>query len=251
MKNDLEKLHDHEVEDAEVNSSDDSDSEDNRILNYEDELIAPTKSASPKKIAEKTAEQQALLSERTSSLHLIKDYTDVYKSIKSDRFKTSLVLNRSNVPNTIVQEQPKIVLDQNDHNENTNTATSNTTANDEQQNLKLVRSVNDMASILVKSIIDKAVSEVKSNTYGNCYDLDYINRTYRYNVSAAKNKYPKNSDSILGEFSQNKSNSRLSYYKDFVIDNDVVNDLTVANELADENNNKFLIEFEDEPIELV
>lgn len=209
MKTDLEKLHEHKMsQDSENTSTVESDAEC------------------------QTEQKIATNEEQSEKRFLLDDYMDVYKSIKVERFPTSMVINR-NVLGQIEAVQPE-------SNENEQNSVRNVD----------IKAVNDLATVLVKSIIEKAVSEVQSNPQTDCYDPGYIKRVY---LASSKKSNGQNSE-ILNEFNANKSNSRLSYYKEFQTDMDVVmNEFgRAADQNGEENEaDKFVLQFEDEPAEYV
>lgn len=160
----------------------------------------------------------------------INDFLDVYHSIKLDRFPTSLVINRKETA-AAQEELGEIETD---------------------DSSSEVKSVNDFASVLVKSIIEKAVLEVKSKPNTNIYDPNYIRNTY---LEKSRRLKDNSETSILAEFNANKSTSRLSYYKEFQTDVEQIladSKQEVSMRTGDENEDeKFVLEFEDEPAELV
>lgn len=244
MKNDLEKLHDQKLPDDEDDDADDDDNEESENENNEKKSV---KNKQKRKDDEETAEiseteEDENLTKDGSNLYLIKEYTDVYKSIKIERFPTSLVINRnlSNNMNGFIEES----------NEREQLQAESRMSENEK------RMVNDMATVLVKSIIEKAVSEVQSHNPENipdCYDSAYIERAYLTDKTISKPNASQSS--ILNDFNANKSNSRLSYYKDFQTDIDVVmKEFERGGAMIDgknDENEKLVIEFEDEPLEYV
>jgi hypothetical protein len=104
---------------------------------------------------------------------------------------------------------------------------------------KLVKSVKEMANILVKSAINLALTDIQSLALHSEDKRSgkEIEKMYRYTFSA-KTK-------------SEQSNSRLGYYKDYKTQFADLNESQAANDEADEANkeNKFSIQFEDEPYE--
>lgn len=214
MKTDLEKLQEQKLDDEDDNSTDEKESESRDQFSIDD--------TTTNSMIEQPKNYQ------------INDFLDVYHSIKLDRFPTSLVINRKETA-AAQEELGEIETDDSSSD---------------------VKSVNDFASVLVKSIIEKAVLEVKSKPNTNIYDPNYIRNTYLSNSDIRSRRLKDNSEtSILAEFNANKSTSRLSYYKEFQTDVEQIladSKQEVSMKTGDENEDeKFVLEFEDEPAELV
>lgn len=250
-KNDLEKFKEHvkidEANEEESESSGDLSNEENDEENEQPNSSAKKRRSARRKRPQTSStpklSQNNATQSKPPSARLIHNYTDVYKSIKLERLPTSLVINRqageNNDPEPVKDEPPKV-----------------------SQNM------DKMANILVKSIIDNAIKQYNTQTSSgdgdDCYDSDYIKKNFNYpsqqtiaaKMSRAALMKLNENDVYLNEFNQNKSNSRLSYYKDFNTDNDLLNsgrgnDGSGGGYDADIENNddKFLLEFEDEPPE--
>ena len=213
MKTDLEKLQEQKLDDEDDNSTDEKESESRDQFSIDD-TTTNSMTEQPKN-------------------YQINDFLDVYHSIKLDRFPTSLVINRKETA-AAQEELGEIETD---------------------DSSSEVKSVNDFASVLVKSIIEKAVLEVKSKPNTNIYDPNYIRNTYLSNSERSRRLKDNSETSILAEFNANKSTSRLSYYKEFQTDVEQIladSKQEVSIRTGDENDDeKFVLEFEDEPAELV
>jgi hypothetical protein len=247
LKNDLQQFKEHvKITDAsnkgagdETSSESDTDSESERRVPGDDEKKSHHSSSA---VVSNNDERR-----KKPAVHLIHAYTDVYKSIKLDKYPTSLVINRP-----LAIEGSKI-SDEIAH-----------------SNPKLVESVTEMAGILVKSIIDKAMKEFDTATNSStqiedCYDPEYISRNYNYTntpaaatdtLSSAANRKSRNganeSETYLNEFNLNKSNSRLSYYKEFgITDNNLLDADDHVEAGYRQKDQEFLLEFEDEPAEYI
>lgn len=100
-----------------------------------------------------------------------------------------------------------------------------------------------MANILVKSVVNQALSDLNSNVAEqDIYNPKYIEKKYRYSFSGKSKQ-----DADLNDFTKKKTDSRLSYYKDFLTENDMDDE----SDLDESNENNYTIEFEDEPYEFV
>lgn len=193
-----------------------SESEQEKLDSEEDEIDEqnPYNNESSIKASESGIDQ--------SRVHLIENNREFYKSIKNDKIKTSLTINKSNVMQSKLSERKESTQDK-----------AKTT------DLKIVKSVNEMAGILVKSVINQALNDKSTR---DITDPKSIEKKYRYNFSAKKQ-----GEINLNEFNSKKTNSRLGYYKDYQTENENKNDFS-TNEIDD---GKFVIEFEDEPYEFV
>lgn len=185
---------------------------------------------------------------------LIENGQEYYQSIK-ENFKTSLTTNRE-----------EIDIDIQNSNE----------IEDEYKNPIVIDSVKEMAKILVSSIMQSAIHDVKSvsNTGEIKSETDIQDKgekkknsdkikNFRYTINNLINKgnetslidkFFKQEDSnqmegSLNDFNFNKSNSRLSYYKDYQTDNDLESKQSKFDE-SGQIANKYVIEFQDEPAEL-
>ena len=210
-----------------------------------------------------SSEQLAKPQVGSSWKHLIENQSDFYRSIGHDsHLKTSLLVNRpgssllanrgvgtvqfddsNGRDESIIDSESEVdpselleIGDDDDHRENEKPTASN--AKDEdlpgEQGAKLIKTVKQMASILVKSAINLALSDVKSKAItdqSRAASGRNIEKMYRYCFSA-KSK-------------SEQSNSRLGYYKEFKTRFDSQNE-----EGEEEREDKFMIEFEDEPYEL-
>jgi hypothetical protein len=187
---------------------------------------------------------------------LIENGQEYYKSIK-ENFKTSLITK--NNENDRIAENVDGKENENDENSQT-----------------VVGSVKEMAQILVNSIMTVAIDEVRETSYKEDSNESKKNtndklKGFRYLINSAKSKSPtptsqtplmnltekdqfyhEQVDSTLNDFNFNKSNSRLSYYKDYTqADIDTKED-KIDHVYGHENaeiRSKFLIEFQDEPPE--
>lgn len=197
-----------------------------------------------------TTEFEAEVDRNLSSKFLIKEYADVYKSIKIERFPTALVINRNDENKiNLIASRPINKKDKKKEEQQEQLEVQDTDETTERQvSESELNTVTNLAGELVKSIIERAVCEVRSSQQVTPReDLpDYLKRS-SYLVNS-KISSAKKSD-ILNEFNANKSNSRLSYYKDFQTDLDVVMSEYGGDDDANDDNQKLVIEFEDEPPE--
>jgi hypothetical protein len=221
--------------------------------------------------------------------HLIENNSSFYKSLKTsdndnNKLRTSLLVNRpisvhkTNEKNAIkfvsedlniVNKQKSLDFDQgsilsieadeisdekllgSDEKDDSDAYQNiepekNDNEDDSEDGNKLVRSVKQMASILVKSAIDLALNDIKIKSNSsidneiNPKSSKEIEKMYRYCFSAQKRA--------------EQTNSRLGYYKDyntkfesFDVDENALNDLN--NQNYSDQENKFMVQFEDEPYE--
>lgn len=150
-----------------------------------------------------------------SDFYLIDHDKELYHSINEFKLKTSMIINQKN--------EDKI-----------NLATAPVVTN---QEITVVNSVNEMANILVRSVLNQAMSDYNESIKSEKI-VSNIEQKYRYCFSAKTER-----DQIdIGDFSKNKTSSRLTYYKDF-------NSPDVEENKRYNNVEKFTLEFEDEPYE--
>jgi hypothetical protein len=201
--------------------------------------------------------------------HLIENQTEFYKSIDSpNRLKTTLMVNRPNSGvqfddekgsyvesdsdmeySMIDEEEDQRVEEEKKENEPANDESRSVSGHDDSKSessataKKLVKSVKEMANILVKSAINLALADVQTMSLG-AHDAKKsgkdIEKMYRYCFSAKSRS--------------EQENSRLDYYKDYDTKLEKFNQKGEKSsnnqEEEDENeDNKFAIEFEDEPYE--
>lgn len=150
-----------------------------------------------------------------SDFYLIDHDKEMYRSIDELKLKTSMIISQKN-------------------NHKNNFATAPVVTG---QEITVVNSVNEMANILVRSVLNQAMSDYNESVKSD-KTLPNIEKKYRYRFSAKAER-----DLIdISDFSKNKTSSRLTYYKDF--------NFVDANEFDEENNEeKITLEFEDEPYE--
>ena len=291
-KNDLEKLH--ETHDPNLNGEPESDSVkiksdkgssspiknssmsiDETPLNKSDELESKKQELkqyyesdfSESELEEEENEDEEIekirkaVQSKKESKFLIENYKDVYKSFdSSEKLKTSLLTNKS-------QSQIKEVkLNLEDDSRNTfevdpekiklaDDSIKEMGLDEKEESRVIVKSVNEMARLLVGNIVHQAVGEVAATNSSSEIEKNF-EKHYRYTLSAKtvrKLGYSNDSKDFLNDFNLNKSASKLSYYKEYNTDydlsgKDVKKDVSYDDENDEE---KFLLEFEDEPYEYV
>jgi len=172
---------------------------------------------------------------------LISSDQELYFSI-GERMKTSLLINKTT--NADVQAS-----NQNDFENDNNHKNSDENQNEEQDQDYLssqetpiiIRSVKEMANLLVNSAMKLAVLDLGDSDTSRV-EAKLVEKNYRYCFSG-KQRGEKALD--LNDFVRCKSSSRMSYYKDFQTENDM-------DEKEDEEENEedgYFLEFEDEPHE--
>jgi hypothetical protein len=242
--------------------------EDEDFEDEEEDYVAPTTASVNR---DPTSKSKSTDTERK---HLIENQTDFYKSIGSEtRLKTTLMVNRPNSSmsgknyggvqfddekgsyvesdsdmdySMIDEEEDRKEDDEAEHAE---TESSENLDDDDKSvssgnSEKLAKSVKEMANILVKSVINLAIADVQTMAI-NGQDIKKsggkdIEKMYRYCFSALTKS--------------EQSNSRLGYYKEYNTKSSkkkVPKNEAVSNGEVDEDaeENKFAIEFEDEPYE--
>lgn len=154
-----------------------------------------------------------------SSFYLIDHDKEFYRSINEFKLKTSLIISQKNESQTKLAAAPEVTS----------------------QDITVVNSVNEMANILVRSVLNQALSDYNESVKSDRVapnSANNIEKQYRYSFSAKRER-----DQIdISEFGKNKTSSRLTYYKDFNL-----NDVEKNEE--DKNERNFTLEFEDEPYE--
>ena len=227
--------------------------------------------------------QVALL--KKESKYLIENDEDLYKSLaNTEKWKTSLLTNKK-TSNTEAAKSVKINLgsenmfvssvdEYSDAFDEDNTGafevdpekirladeslrSLNIDGNEsDKKGEVVVKSLNDMAKLLVNNIMQQAFSSSGlSEASSQKGDLKRLEKNFRYNLNNSKpNDNSKNNLSLqnesvayLSEFNLNKSNSRVSYYREFQSNYDLNKKHLTKNEINEERN--FQLQFHDEPDE--
>ncbi|CAF0779308.1 unnamed protein product [Brachionus calyciflorus] len=227
-KNDLEKLNDYKLNDDEsfidkthesIHLSKkflDEKPEEKNETEYEDDFF---KTASTENLDESDTIQKD-----NQNFYLIENDREFYKSLNDFKLKTSLITTKKfeTEPNNLKPTDiSKFQVNSN-------------------ENITVIDSVNEMANILVRSVLNQALSDYNESNRTSQISESKVENKYRYNFSAKQ----EHEEIDLTEFPKKKSNSRLTYYKDFLSEN---NTNFTKEQFSDKN---FTIEFEDEPYEL-
>ncbi|RNA26889.1 regulator of G- signaling 22 [Brachionus plicatilis] len=215
-KNDLEKLNEFktiedDIENAEASLHLMKSTEremDKKSDEYEDEFFR-TESTE-----DLTETSQSARIKDNSNCYLIDNDKEFYRSINEFTLKTSLIISQKNETKSNLANAPVVTG----------------------QGITVVNSVNEMANILVRSVLNQALSDYNESVKSEKSEKSApnIEKQYRYSFSAKRDQID------ISDYSKNKTSSRLNYYKDF--------NLADAEEAKDERN--FTLEFEDEPYEL-
>jgi hypothetical protein len=263
-----------EIEESELEDDDDDDEDDSEDEDFENtEMLSSNDNGEYKPDELDKIKQVAQL--KKESKYLIENDEDLYKSIvNTEKWKTSMLTNKKYLKN---EKNVKLNLgddkatshsideeDEFDENNNNNffemdpekirladeslnglNIDDNKISN-KTENSFVVKSVDEMAKLLVSNVMNKALSEKNS-------DSTNLENNLRHNFdekNKGKNKNRSQVENIacLTEFNLNKSNSRLSYYREFRSDCDLANK-DKKNELTSGEEKQFELEFVDEPDE--
>lgn len=272
-----------EIEESELADNDDEDEEDSSDEDDDDdddddfennEMLSNTDNGEYKSDDLDKIKQAA--QSKKESKYLIENDEELYKSIvNTEKWKTSLLTNKKvskkehlknvkinlgddKATSTSIDEEDE--FDENNNNtfeldpEKLRLADEglNGLNNDDskvpnkKENPVMVKSVDEMAKLLVNNIMNQALND-------NTGDLTHLEKNFRYNIDAknnSKNSHHSQAESVacLTEFNLNKSNSKLSYYKEFQSECDLTNK---KNESNSTDEKMFKLEFVDEPDECV
>ncbi len=174
---------------------------------------------------------------------LINSDQEIFDSLR-ERMKTSLLINKSaslNFQSSNLDECEKIIDDK-ILNEN-ETEEKDKDCSSAQETPVIIRSVKQMANMLVNSAMKQAVLDLNDKDPEiSRIESKFNEKNYRYCFSG-KQRGDRPLD--VNDFVRCKSSSRMSYYKDFQTEND-------EDENEDENDNgedACVLEFDEEPHE--
>jgi hypothetical protein len=244
-----------------LNKSDELESKKQELKQYYESDFSESELEEEENDDEEVEKIRKAVQSKKESKFLIENYKDVYKSFdSSEKLKTSLLTNKSQSQikevklnleedsrNTFEVDPEKIKL--------ADDSIKEMGLDEKEESGVIVKSVNEMARLLVGNIVNQAVGEVAATKSPSETEKNF-EKHYRYTLSAKtvrKLGYSNESRDFLNDFNANKSASKLSYYKEYNTDydlsgKDVRKDVSYDDE-PDED--KFLLEFEDEPYEYV
>jgi len=252
-----------EIEESELEDDDDEDEDDSENEDFENtEILSSTDNGEYKPGELDKIKQAAQL--KKDSKYLIENDEDLYKSIvNTEKWKTTMLTNKKYAKNEknvklnfgddkatshSIDEEDE--FDENNNNffemdpekirladESLNGLNIDDSKNSNRtENSFMGKSVDEMAKLLVSNVMNKALSEKNSDS------------TNLENNGKNRNRSQVENIACLTEFNLNKSNSRLSYYKEFRSDCDLANK-DRKNELTSGEEKQFELEFVDEPDE--
>lgn len=264
-----------EIEESELeNNDDETDDDESDDDDFEDtEIFSNTTGNIEYKPGELDKIKLAAQLKKDSK-YLIENDEELYKSIENpEKWKTSLLTNKKvsksgHLKNTKVNlgddKLTNISIDEEDEfDENNNNAfeldpekirladeslrglnIDDNKESNKRDNPVMLKSVDEMAKLLVNNIMNQAINDKAG-------DLTHLGKNFRYNIgdkNQCKSSHRSQADSVacLTEFNLNKSNSKLSYYREFQSECDLINKKNESN-TSDEKN--FKLEFVDEPDE--